>query len=448
MNSVKPVYTDERLKNILDFLNDLEIGIFNNKLIPSEKNDDIDLIIKKINKISNKKAGLIWEKPYVENRLSELVNVIINISSLNFSKKANISDDLNIFDTIAQGLNILGEELLASTVSREYLNNIVQSMTDILFVLNEKKEIQTINDIALEILGYKDEELHGQNINILFFGELPSVLDFQNKKENSFTQKIETSLKSKYGKEVPVIFSSSIMSEKDGSFKGIVCIASDITERKKTEQALFEREEKIKKSLKEKEILLKEIHHRVKNNLQVIMSLLYLQSINIKDKNTLALFQDSQNRIKSMALVHEQLYRSKNLADIDMSIYYKELIKQIYKTYAVTSNDITVETDIKNVFLGINIAVPCGLIANELISNAFKHAFEKENKENKIMIKMRKEAKNFELIVKDNGKGIPENIDIYKSDTLGMTLVNTLVTQIEGSLQISVENGSLFKIIF
>ncbi|MCJ7813450.1 response regulator [bacterium] len=167
-------------------------------------------------------------------------------------------------------------------------------------------------------------------------------------------------------------------------------------------------EEKIKASLQEKELLLKEIHHRVKNNLQVITSLLHLQSYHIKDPKTLEMFKESQDRVRSMALVHEKLYRSPDLAKIDFAQYIKSLTHGLYRSYSIDPKQIELKSKVEDVFLSIDMAVPCGLIVNELVSNSLKHGFppQWEGKGRIGIVLRRKGDDQIELIVKDNGIGM------------------------------------------
>ena len=207
-------------------------------------------------------------------------------------------------------------------------------------------------------------------------------------------------------------------------------------------------EDQIKASLKEKEVLLREIHHRVKNNLQIISSLLNLQSRCIKDKQVLHVFKESQNRIRSMGLIHEKLYQSKDLARIDFTEYVGGLVANLFQSYEVDSDRITLETSIEEAFLEVNTAIPCGLIIDELVSNSLKYAFT-EGRKGKIQINLHsdKEGK-FTLIVSDNGIGFPRDLDFRKTESLGLQLVCTLVDQLEGTIELDRSGGSTFKISF
>ncbi|CAA9589434.1 Phytochrome, two-component sensor histidine kinase; Cyanobacterial phytochrome B [uncultured Synechococcales cyanobacterium] len=221
----------------------------------------------------------------------------------------------------------------------------------------------------------------------------------------------------------------------------LLSVSHDITERKQTE-------EQIKAALKEKEVLLKEIHHRVKNNLQVISSLLNLQSRSLQDKQYLEIFKDSQDRIKAMALIHEKLYQAKDLARINFAGYIRDLAASLFRSYKGNSAAITLQIHIGDVSLGIDAAVPCGLIINELVSNALKHAFGMGNK-GEIWIELcRNLDHQFALIVSDNGVGFPKNLDFQNTESLGLQLVNTLAAQLRGRVELSSNGGTEFKITF
>ncbi|MEH2127617.1 PAS domain S-box protein [Nostoc sp.] len=221
----------------------------------------------------------------------------------------------------------------------------------------------------------------------------------------------------------------------------LVAIHQDITEQKQAE-------EKIKASLKEKEVLLKEIHHRVKNNLGIVNSLLQMQCRRTQDPVVAATLRDSQNRIASIALVHEKLYRSEDLADIDFAQYIPDLTTHLFDSYNVSSNQIQLNIQVDNASLDIETAIPCGLIINELVSNALKYAFV-GNMGGKIEVKFYQQSEStLTLIIRDNGVGLPENFDSKKTKTLGLTLVQGLVKQLRGKLEIDSQQGTEFKITF
>jgi two-component sensor histidine kinase len=208
-------------------------------------------------------------------------------------------------------------------------------------------------------------------------------------------------------------------------------------------------EEQLKVSLKEKEILLKEVHHRVKNNLQIISSLLRLQSDYIKDEKALTSFKDSQSRIRSMALIHEKLYQSKDLVRIDFADYIRDLTANLLRSYTASSQVIDLSINAKDIWLTIDTAIPCGLIINELVSNSLKHAFPTTNAENRIEIDVHSSTDNkFALTVRDNGVGFPEDLDFQDTESLGLQLVCTFIEQLEGSIELDNTRGTTFIMAF
>ena len=207
-------------------------------------------------------------------------------------------------------------------------------------------------------------------------------------------------------------------------------------------------EEEIKLSLKEKEILLKEIHHRVKNNLQIITSLLNLQSAQIKDAETLSMFRESQARVRSMALIHEKLYQSRDLARIDFDGYVRDLMIYLFRSYAANPDQIRTEIDTPNIYLGIDTAIPCGLIINELVTNTMKYAFPGGQRGHLYVGLHQHDDGNLTLKVVDDGIGFPESFDWRESDSLGLQLVSTLTSQLHGKMQVDGSHGASFLLTF
>jgi PAS domain S-box-containing protein len=248
----------------------------------------------------------------------------------------------------------------------------------------------------------------------------------------------------------------------DSSGKPVLVQGSvyDITERKKAEEALT-RTEEIRK---------KEIHHRIKNNLQVISSLLELQADKFKDREVIEAFRESQNRVASMAIIHEELYRTGDAETLDFSAYLRKLTSDLLSSYTVRKEDVKLKLETEDIFLGMDTAIPLGIIINELVSNALKHAFpagrrgeiriklcRKEISENNNIGKIRgnndrgSQIKNsylYSLVVSDDGLGFPESIDFKNTDSLGLQLVNILVEQLEGTIEMEKHGGTTFKIGF
>ena len=231
------------------------------------------------------------------------------------------------------------------------------------------------------------------------------------------------------------------ISDSQGKIEKLAIFGFDLTEQKKAE-------EKIRASLMEKEILLKEIHHRVKNNMQIISSLLNLQSRQVRDNEIIAVLRESQNRIRSMALVHEKLYQSEDFSGIDFASYVKTLVKDIIRTFGEKTAHVTIDVDIEKLCLDIDTTISCGLIINELISNAFKHAFP-HKKKGKIRISLQKYNNTYELQVSDDGVGIPSPIDLSTAQSLGLRLVSILVkNQLKGTVTLDRSSGTQYRIMF
>ncbi len=219
----------------------------------------------------------------------------------------------------------------------------------------------------------------------------------------------------------------------------------------KLEQEIIERqqaESKVRNSLKEKELLLKEIHHRVKNNLLVVSSLLEFQTAYIQEPEIIRIFENSQNRIHSMALIHEQLYNSHDLKTIDFSQYIETLVEKLSETYNIDQTNITFSLDIQPVLINIETAHPCGLIVNELIANALEHGFP-NNQKGHIVVSLHTVINRLIVLkIQDNGIGFPIDLDFQNTESLGLQLVSTLTKQLEGEITLDRTEGTCFTITF
>jgi len=217
-------------------------------------------------------------------------------------------------------------------------------------------------------------------------------------------------------------------------------LVRDITDRKQAE-------EQIKSSLKEKEVLLKEIHHRVKNNLQIVSSLLYLQSRKTSDDQVLSVLRESQTRVRSMALIHEKLYQCGDLANINLGDYIRSLTSYLLNSYGVASHMVNLKINVESAPLGLDRAIPCGLIINELVSNALKYAFP-QGRRGEIFVNLLRDGDDkLVLMVKDNGIGLPEGLDVTDTPSLGLQLVSTLVKQLDGTMEVRRKGGTEFRMI-
>ena len=242
---------------------------------------------------------------------------------------------------------------------------------------------------------------------------------------------------------------ATVLRDESGKVIGYQSSVVDITEQKQADEALRQSEEMLRQALHEKESLLKEIHHRVKNNLQIINSLLRMQSCQIDHPIAKAALQDVLHRVQSIALIHEHLYHSDNLAQINLASYLKELCQQLSRALVLTPGTVSLHLDLAPVQLKIDQAIPCGLLVNELVSNAFKYAFP-GGRGGQVRVELQHiaDGQEIRLRVADNGVGLPPNLDLKQLSTLGLRLVPDLVRQLGGRLEIGTGTGAFFEVVF
>ena len=343
---------------------------------------------------------------------------------------------------LARSFNQMSQELAATTVSKDFLDSILRNMQDLLVVTDAGGVIRLVNQSTLDLLSYSEDELIGRPAVLLFsrgdreFGGQNMAMQV-----HEVAGSREAALITSTGSEVPVVLSLGTLAGQEQASAGFIITAADITERK-------EAEDQLRLSLQEKEVLLKEIHHRVKNNMQVISSLLDLQSAQITDPLVRAPFLDSQNRIKSMALIHERLYQSPDLARIDFTNYLQLLVPRLFDSYQTTDQQVSLKIQAEEVSLEVSQAIPCGLIINELVANALKHAFPK-GRQGELCLRLEKSPDDeILLVVEDNGVGLPEGVDLGHSSTLGLQLVQVLTRQLKGSVAVHRSAGTRFELRF
>ena len=381
-------------------------------------------------------------------------------------------EEIRLLEIVAQQLETaINNAQQAETLkeNEEKYRALYEENPSMYFTLNPAGIVVSANKFGAEQLGYAPEDLLGKPASTFIHPDDLSVLREQLERCLNSPGKLHQYDLRKIRKDGRLIWVKEYARALKGSagdgFVLIVC--EDITERKFAEEALFQSkkeleqrveertrelaeaneelkkeiadrikaEEQAKKSLSEKEVLLREIHHRVKNNLQIITSLLNLQSRHIKSPEITEMFQENHNRIKSMALIHELLYGAKNLMRIDSDTYLRNLVNHLTKAYGVNRDIVRLVGNKRDVFLDIDAAIPCGLIINELVSNAFKHAFS-PGALGEISIDFHEEDSFFVLSVVDNGRGLPAHIDILNPNSLGLQLVNTLVKQLDGEIEL------------
>ncbi len=225
-------------------------------------------------------------------------------------------------------------------------------------------------------------------------------------------------------------------------------VCANIIESYKIEQKRKETEAALQQTLDDKDILMREVHHRVKNNLAVIQSLLRLQLKDITDDKSKEYFHDAENRVKSMTMIHEMLHKAADITKLSTSDYIQRFVETLFYNYKIQANHISLEYDIQNIELDVDTMIPLGLIINELVSNALKYAFPDEMKGELIISLKKQEEVGYELIINDTGVGLPEDFDIKKITSLGLQIVNSLVTQINGTLEVSNKDGATFRVLF
>jgi len=326
---------------------------------------------------------------------------------------------------------------------KAYLNQLLENSPEAVVTTDMSGNVIRINSEFTRIFGYESEEALGRCIDDLvapkdLYKSASSITRLVGRGEKF---SLETRRRCKDGTMIDVSLLGSPI-EVEGEQVGSYAIYRDISQRKKAEQ-------EIKNSLREKEVLLKEIHHRVKNNMQIISSLIHLQSAKIEDEGAAEILKSSQDRIKSMAIIHEKLYQSENFTKIDLFKYVQSLTDHLFTSYGTDKKKIRFHIDIKDICLDINQAIPCGLIINELLSNCLKHAFP-DGGEGKVNISVRRLGEtSTELVVYDNGVGIPADMDIERTDSLGLTLVKLLSEeQLKGSVDLDRTQGTCFRIVF
>ncbi|MFC1669211.1 PAS domain S-box protein [Spirochaetota bacterium] len=335
----------------------------------------------------------------------------------------------------------------------EYIYRMIaDNMTDVIYTTDLNLKFTYCSNSMERFLGYTPEEVLNKSLDDFFTTEsLKYTIDVftreleeekSGKIDLSRSQTIEVELIHKNGSAVWGEISASFLRDEKNNPIGVQGVVRDVTERKQAR-------EKINSSLMEKETLLKEIHHRVKNNFQIINSLIGLQQSSIKDEKLNDMFRDLGNRILAMSNIHEKLYRSKDLSGIDFSDYIDTFSREIYNAFKSGEKNISLKTDAEKIIIDLDRAIPCGLIINELISNSLKYAFPDEfNGDREIRVTLTEKDNMVELVIADNGIGMPKDFDIKAVDSLGLQLVPSFVNQLQGEYELNCKSGTEFIIKF
>ena len=327
--------------------------------------------------------------------------------------------------------------------SEAYYRTIFENTGAATIIVEEDTTLSLVNAEFEKLYGYSKEKIEGKKSWKEFV-----TSDYKDKMEEYHNlrridpklapRNYEMKFIDRYGNIKDMFTTVAII---PGTEKSLISFL-DITDSKIAEN-------KIKESLMEKEVLLKEIHHRVKNNLQIISSLLNLQTRCVEGKETINVLKESQNRVKTMAMVHEKLYQSEDLKDINFREYTENLVSDLFYSYGVKKGTIDLQVDVDNLNMDIDTAIPCGLIINEIVTNSLKYAFPGPNSKEMVKVQLKKQHHDkLELIISDNGRGMPDNLDIENVETLGLKMVTILVNQLKGTLELDRTNGTKFNITF
>jgi PAS domain S-box-containing protein len=325
----------------------------------------------------------------------------------------------------------------------ELLSTLVQSSEDAIVAYDGSGAVMSWNAGARVVLGWREDEVLGKDARTFVPG--PLLADHDAKLKQVFAGEnvpaYETARLTKDGRRVDVAVRLSPVRNVLGGVRAVSEICRDVSAAKEADRLL-------RGSLREKELLLKEVHHRVKNNLQVISSLLNLQAQHLPDPAQRNIFTDSQSRVQSIALVHEKLYQSKDLANIDCEQYVQTLVDGLFHAQNYSERGIHHTIEVGGAHLPVDAAIPCGLIINELVTNALKHAFP-TGRPGRVRVSLKPgQDESMELVVEDDGRGLPEDIDPRKTTSLGLDLVFTFAEQLDAKVEIERSHGTAFRFRF
>jgi len=318
--------------------------------------------------------------------------------------------------------------------SQEYAQSILLSSLDMIIAVDNDRHIIEFNAAAEECFGHTRDEVIGKHVSMLYAdADDHSWVHRLTRLEGRLVTEVRNRKKS--GDEFPALLASSCLRDLDGVEIGVMGISRDITEQKLAEEAL-------QAALREKEILLRELHHRVKNNLQVISGLFFLQSRATKDEEARRTLQEAENRIHALGLIHEKLFQRRNLDRIDFGTYVRELMDNLLVAYSLDAQDIDLVVRAKEVSLGVEKAIPCALLLNELVSNALKHAFpDGRDGEIRVVFDREEDLGRYRLVVRDNGIGPPDGFDLRSGRSVGLQIVRLLTEQMRAEVLVETEGG-------
>ncbi len=463
--------TNEYLHKLIDFANapiivwepSFTISLFNHafeRLTGRTEQEVIGQHLEILFPEESRDASLALIKKTLEGERWESVKIPIlavdgTVHTVLWNSANILTADAKLVSTIAQGVDITERERVEDALleSEEQFRVIFHNQPAGLLMIDPSTHmIVDTNAATLAMIGASREEVIGRVCHTFICpaeqGKCP-ITDLNQVVDNS-----ERVLITKNGRRIPILKSVNSITIKGRRF--LIESFIDITEQKRAEEIIKKFNEELEQqvkfrtkeldaSLQEKVVLLREVHHRVKNNLQIIISLVNLQMRQINDQWLKQVMAETQNRVRAMSFVHEKLYQSENLSHIDLSEYIRFLTAQLFAYYGIDSRKIRLDIDIGKTMVDINTAIPLGLIINELVSNALKHAFPSD-REGTITISSRYDDKVLSLAIRDDGIGLPPDLDWKNPESLGLRLVNSLVDQLEGTIELGKEKGTTFII--
>jgi PAS domain S-box-containing protein len=322
----------------------------------------------------------------------------------------------------------------------QYARSLIEASLDPLVTISPAGKITDVNDATVKVTGVPREKLIDTDFSDYFIEPDKAREGYQQVFAQGFVTDYPLTIHHTDGRLTDVLYNASVYKDARGNVLGVFAAARDVTAQKQASQ-------QVQTSLREKEVLLQEVHHRVKNNLQVISSLINMQVRKLRDVSARSALEECQSRVLSIALIHQKLYQSKDYGRVPFSGYARSLAANIFHATGISPGHVALCLEFETLVLAVDKAIPCGLILNELITNALKHGFPNDRR-GEIRIQLKKAGGDLELSVADDGVGIDPGFDPAKSDSLGMQLVQTLVEQLDGKLDIFREAGTTFRVRF
>ena len=319
-----------------------------------------------------------------------------------------------------------------------------------IYLLDPEGRVASWTEVAEAVLGYRTEEILGRHFSCFFTPE------HRERGEPAEALRVAAAAGRweeegwRVRKDGSRFYGSALLTalhDDQGRLTGFAIVTRDITERKRVEE-LKHKEEMMAEALRREVLLRREIHHRVKNSLQIVSSLLFLRSQSVGDPRLEAILNESRSRVSSIALIHEKLYRAGDVSQIDFSDYLRDLVRDVFQALRINRTTVAMRVDTEPVMLGIDVAVPCGLIVTELVSNALRHAFP-DSREGEVVVELRPDGDGKLLLrVQDNGCGLPKGFDWRQSKSLGLQLVGDLTRQVGGDIRFESGPGTVVTILF